>query len=65
MLVPYLSIATSVVAARLGIRAATIPIRDSIDDMMPDIGRQGKWASWAAVAAGLSVLLQSLDRLWQ
>lgn len=45
MLIPYLSIATSLVAAGLGIRAATIPIRDSTDDMMLDIGRQGKWAS--------------------
>ncbi|RUV88804.1 MULTISPECIES: hypothetical protein [unclassified Mesorhizobium] len=65
MWLPYLSIVTSFVAAALGIRAATIPIRDSLDDMMPDIGRQGKWASWAAVAAGASVVLQSLDRLWQ
>lgn len=64
-MIPYLSIVTSLVAAALGIRAATIPIRDSIDDMIPDIGRQGKWASWAAVAAGISVVLQAIDRLTQ
>jgi hypothetical protein len=65
MLIPYLSIATSLAAAGLGVRAATIPIRDSMDDMMSDIGRQGKWASWAALAAGFSALLQAIDRLTQ
>lgn len=44
---------------RLGIRAATIVIRNSMDDFMADISRQGRWASWAAVAAGVSVVLQA------
>ncbi|RUW26947.1 hypothetical protein [Mesorhizobium sp. M4B.F.Ca.ET.013.02.1.1] len=65
MWLPYLSIIASIVAAGLGFRASTIKIRDSIDDMMPDIGRQGKWASWAASAAAVAVALQSLDRLLQ
>ncbi|RWP57401.1 MAG: hypothetical protein EOR07_31215 [Mesorhizobium sp.] len=62
---PYLSILSSLIAAGLGIRAATCVIRDSLDDFMSDIARQGRWASWAAVAAGLSVVLQALDRLGQ
>ncbi|TGR13053.1 hypothetical protein EN833_07710 [Mesorhizobium sp. M4B.F.Ca.ET.190.01.1.1] len=62
---PYLSILSSFIAAGLGIRAATYVIRDSMDDFMNDIAQQGRWASWAAVAAGLSVVLQALDRLWQ
>ncbi|RWM04563.1 MAG: hypothetical protein EOR68_02835 [Mesorhizobium sp.] len=65
MLIPYLSIATSMLAAGLGIRAATITIRNSIDDFMSDIARQSRWASLAAVAAGLSVILQAADRLAQ
>ncbi|TPM33880.1 hypothetical protein FJ955_03860 [Mesorhizobium sp. B2-2-2] len=65
MLIPYLSIATSILAAVLGIRAATITVRNSMDDFMGDIARQSRWASFAAVAAGLSVVLQSVDRLSQ
>ncbi|TGQ01408.1 MULTISPECIES: hypothetical protein [unclassified Mesorhizobium] len=65
MWLPYLSIIASIVAAALGFRASTVKIRDSIDDMMPDIARQGKWASWAASAAAIAVMLQSLDRLLQ
>ncbi|TGQ94645.1 hypothetical protein EN794_053305 [Mesorhizobium sp. M00.F.Ca.ET.151.01.1.1] len=65
MWLPYLSIIASIVAAALGFRASTVKIRDSIDDMMPDIARQGKWASWAASAAAVAVVLQSLDRLLQ
>ncbi|MEI9414732.1 hypothetical protein [Mesorhizobium sp. Cs1321R2N1] len=60
-----MSIATSILAACLGVRAATITIRDSMDDFMADIARQSRWASFAAVAAGLSVILQSVDRLSQ
>ncbi|RVD30530.1 hypothetical protein [Mesorhizobium sp. M4B.F.Ca.ET.017.02.2.1] len=65
MIIPYASIAASVVAAALGLRAATYPIRDSIDDMMADFGRQGKWASWAAVTTAVAVILQGVDRLMQ
>jgi len=42
---PYLSILSSVIAAGLGIRAATYVIRDEIDNFMNDIASQGKWAS--------------------
>jgi hypothetical protein len=59
---PYLSIISSVVAAGLGIRAASVVVRDSLDDFISDISRQGRWASWAAVAAGVSVVLQAIDR---
>ncbi|RUX78272.1 hypothetical protein EN925_10215 [Mesorhizobium sp. M7A.F.Ca.US.006.04.2.1] len=62
---PYLAIASSVVAAGLGVRAATVVVRNSIDDFMTDIGRQSRRASFAAVAAGASVILRSVDRLAQ
>ena len=64
-LLPYLSIVSSVITAGLGIQSRTVVIRNSQDDFIRDLGRQGKWASWAAVAAGASVVLQALDRLWQ
>jgi hypothetical protein len=60
---PYLAILTSVVAAVLGIRAATIPWRDTVDHMVADLRKQGRWSSWAAAAAGVSVVLQAMDRL--
>ena len=58
---PYAAIVSSLFAAGLGIRAATYPVRDQIDHMMPDIARQGRWASWAAVAAGISVVSKVFD----
>jgi hypothetical protein len=63
--IPYASIAVSLLAAVLGIRAATIPIRESLDHIMMDIGRQGKWASWTALTAAAAAVLQSVDRFLQ
>lgn len=60
---PYASLAVSVAAAILGVRAATVDIRDNIDEFMNDLKRQGKWASWAASMAALSVALQGVDQL--
>ena len=62
-ILPYLAIVSSFVAAGLGIRAANVIIRNSIDDFIVDIGRQSRWASYAAVAASVSVFLQAVDRL--
>jgi hypothetical protein len=64
-LLPYASIAVSLLAAALGLRAATIPIRQTVNHLTLDIGRQGKWASWAALAAAVSAVLQSFDRFLQ
>ncbi|RJT32100.1 hypothetical protein D3227_27250 [Mesorhizobium waimense] len=60
---PYISIVSSLVAAGLGFRAAKVEIRNSIDDFMDDIQRQGRWAGYAAIAAWLAVVLQGIDRL--
>ncbi|MFC3721803.1 hypothetical protein [Neoaquamicrobium sediminum] len=62
---PYLSIGTSIAAAILGLRAATITIRDSMDQFIADLQRQGRWAAFAATLAAVSVVFQSLDRLLQ
>lgn len=58
----YLSItalAMSGVAALLGVRAATIVVRDNIDEFIGDLQRQGQWASYAAVAAAIATALQA------
>lgn len=58
----YLSIAALIVsgvAALLGVRAATIVVRDNIDEFMNDLQRQGRWASYAAVAAAVATALQA------
>jgi hypothetical protein len=46
-------------AAVLGVRAATVDVRDNMDKFMEDLQRQGRWASWAAVAnaAAAAVLI--------
>jgi hypothetical protein len=59
------AIAASCVAAVLGLRAATVEVRDNLDEFINDLRRQGRWASWAALAAAVSVVLQSVDRLLQ
>lgn len=53
------SIGAGIVAAVLAIVAANVPIRNEIDSFMSDIDRQGWWASWAAFAAAVGVLLQA------
>ena len=53
------SIVAGIVAAVLAIIAANVPIRNEIDSFMSDIYRQGWWASWAAFAAAVGVLLQA------
>ncbi|WP_202302237.1 hypothetical protein [Mesorhizobium sp. 131-2-1] len=60
---PYISIISSLIAAGLGIRAARIEIRNSMDDFMSDIQRQGRWAGYAAIAAWVAVVVQGIDRL--
>jgi hypothetical protein len=62
---PWLAIAVSLTAAGLGLKAATVQISDNIDQFMNDLRRQGRWASWTALLAALSVVLQSIDRLFQ
>lgn len=65
LLLPIAAIAASFAAAALGLRAATVQVRDNLDKFMSDLQRQGRWASWAAFAAAVSVVLQSVDRLLQ
>ena len=49
----------SALAAILGVRAATIIVRDNVDEFINDLQRQGRWASGAAVAAALATAFQA------
>lgn len=57
------SIAASGMAAILGVRAATVEVRDNMDAFISDLQRQGRWASYAAVAAAIATVLQSIQQL--
>ena len=59
----FAAIISSLLAAALGVRAALVHVRDSQDHFIADLHRQGRWASWAAVAAAVSAGLQAADRL--
>jgi hypothetical protein len=54
----------ALVAALLGLKAATMPVRDSMDDFMADLRKQGRWTSFAAGAAAVSVLAQAIERFF-
>jgi hypothetical protein len=51
-------------AAILGLRAATMEVRDNIDVFISDLQKQGRWASYAAVAAAIATALQSIQQLF-
>jgi len=58
----YLSLAALAVsglAAILGVRAAAIVVRDNVDEFVNDLQRQGRWASYAAIAAAFATALQA------
>ena len=55
--VKWASAMLGVVAALLAVRAATVHVRNSLDDFIADIHRQSWWATWAAVATSLTALL--------
>lgn len=57
------AIAMSGLAAALGVRAATIEVRNNVDEFINDLQRQGRWASFAAVAAALATALQAAKEL--
>ena len=56
------SIMLSCAAALLGIRAATVQVRDNMDAFISDLQRQGRWASYAAIAAAVATALQAAQQ---
>jgi hypothetical protein len=49
------ALAFTILAALLGLRAARVTIRDNQDEFIGDLGRQGRWASLAAIANAIAV----------
>jgi hypothetical protein len=46
-----------------GVRAATVPVRDNIDEFIGDLHRQGRWAAIAASLAAVGGLLEQALKL--
>jgi hypothetical protein len=59
----WLAIALSAAATVCGLKAATVKVRDSIDDFIGDLRRQGRWAAAAAVGAALAVVAQVVSKI--
>jgi hypothetical protein len=47
----------------VGVRAATLTVRNSQDDFIDDLHRQGRWAASAATLAGVGGLLEQALKL--
>jgi hypothetical protein len=60
----FAALVFGVVAADLGVLAATVPVRDSMDafTFMGDLHRLSRWASWAATMAACSTILQAIEK---
>jgi hypothetical protein len=54
----------SAIATVLGIRAATIKVRDSMDHFIVDLRKQGRWTAFAAVAAAAATAIQIIQHYW-
>jgi hypothetical protein len=52
------SLSLSAIAAVLGVRAATIRVRNSQDDFIDDLQKQGRWAALAALCAAAATAVQ-------
>lgn len=59
MTLPIVTVVLLIVSCLLAARAAAYPIRNSIDDFIYDLNRQGRWATAAAVAALGGALLEA------
>jgi hypothetical protein len=59
----WISIVGGILAAGIGGYAAFgIDIRDNLDSFIQDLQRQSQFASWAALAAGISAVAQALEK---
>jgi hypothetical protein len=55
------AIAASGLAALLGARAASIKVRDNVDEFIDDLHKQRRWTSFAAIAAAVCAALLVLQ----
>lgn len=56
-----IAIFVSLLAAFLGVRAATVKVHDNQDRFILDLQRQGRWAGYAAAAAAISTVIQAVQ----
>jgi hypothetical protein len=59
----YAALAVAVLAAVFGIRAATVHVRNNIDEFINDIHRQSWWTTLTAITAAGSVILQAIEKI--
>ena len=59
----WASIVLAGVAAVLAIKTATISVRNNVDVFIDDISRQGRWATWTALASAAAVAAQAMEKL--
>jgi hypothetical protein len=54
------SLLVPIFGAVIGIRAASIVVRDNLDEFISDIRRQSLWATWAAIASSIAAILSAI-----
>lgn len=64
MTLSLLAIVLAAVAALVAVRAATVRVRDSVDDFMSDLQRQGRWNAAAAILNALASVLIVVAASW-
>jgi hypothetical protein len=52
----------AVAASIFAIKAATVEVRDNLDEFIGDLRRQSRWSTLAAVTAAATVLLDQISR---
>jgi hypothetical protein len=60
------ALTATMVAAMLGLRAATMNVRENLETFMLDLQRQGRWSGWAMVAnaTATAMLIYLLAERW-
>jgi len=60
----YGSMFVGILGAAVGLRAATVVVRDNIDVFIGDIRTQSRWATYTAGLAILLSLLQAAEKIF-
>lgn len=55
--VQWAAVLCGLLSAALSVRAATVEVRNNLDEFMNDIRRQSRWATWSAVATSATAVL--------
>jgi len=58
------AVSVAAIAALVALRAATVKVRNSVDDFMADLQKQGRWNAAAAIlnaAASILIVVATLN----